>query len=272
MRAGTNSQGTAFITGASSGIGKAFARKLAERGFDLCVTARRAARLEALAQELRACFQSSVETLPADLADPQDLANLVRRVSQEEGLRILVNNAGFGVSGQYVEQSIDRHQRMIDVHITAAVRLTHAALPSMLQQQSGYIINVSSIAAFVPVLGGPGYCASKAYLNSFSTNLQSFVSQRGISVQALCPGYTYTEFHSSEDYRGNERETLPEWVWMTPDEVVDYSLNRLGSGKVIVIPGLKNRLISFFLRSSVGRILMSKRDWLKKHGKDESRV
>jgi short-subunit dehydrogenase len=254
---------SAIITGASAGIGEVYARHLAGRGFDLILTARREERLRQLADELSESHGVKVEVVPADLTSAEDLDRLKQVVAATLNLEILINNAGFGVSGPYIEQSIDKHQRMIDLHITATVQLSHAALPGMIERKRGYIINVSSIAAWLPAGAGPGYCASKAYLNSFSTNLHSLVEEQGVKVQALCPGYTYTEFHNSGSYKGDEREKLPKWVWMTAEDVVSYSLEKLDSGKVLVIPGFKNRLTVFFLKSRISQSLMSLRRFLK---------
>ena len=253
----------ALITGASSGIGSAYARELAINGWDLIITARREEKLRRLAEQLTSAHEISVEVIPADLTILTEVNRLEDKIRSDD-LVMLVNNAGFGVSGPYHEQTIDRHQRMIDVHVTATVRLTHAALPVMLLRKRGYIINVSSVAGFLPAGAGPGYCASKAYLNVFSTNLQSLLSGRGIKVQALCPGYTYTEFHSSSDYHGNEREVLPRWLWMTAEDVVRYSLRKLADRKVIAVPGLKNRMIVFFLKSRLAGAVMS---WRNRHSR-----
>lgn len=264
----TRERPIAFVTGASAGIGEVYCRQLAAAGYDLIVTARRVERLEALGLELTDQFGAATEAISADLTDRSDVERLEARIAACDRLVILVNNAGFGVSGAYPDQPIEHHQRMIDVHITAAVRLAHAALPGMTARGRGYIINVSSVAAFVPVGGGAGYSASKAYLNSFSTNLQAALEGTGVRVQALCPGYTYTEFHSSGTYQGHERESLPTWVWMTSAEVVKYSLDRLDSGRVIVVPGWKYKLIVWLLTSSLGRLLMGLRGllWKKSPG------
>lgn len=256
----------AFVTGASAGIGEVYCRQLASAGYDLIVTARRVERLEALGLELADQFGAKTEAIPADLTNRGDVERLETRIAACDRLVVLVNNAGFGVSGAYPEQPIEQHQRMIDVHISAAVRLTHAALPGMTARGRGYIINVSSVAAFVPTGGGPGYSASKAYLNAFSTNLQDGLAGTGVRVQALCPGYTYTEFHSSGTYQGKERESLPTWVWMTAQEVVAYSLAKLDSGKVIVVPGWRYKLIVGLLTSSLGRLMMALRGLFLKKG------
>lgn len=256
----------ALITGASSGIGAEYARQLAAAGCDLLLTARRAERLRELADRLREKFDVSVDVLAADLSSSEDLAELEERIAGEEKLGVLVNNAGFGLSGNYLGHPVEAHQQMIDVHISATVRLTHAAIPVMSRQERGYIINVSSIAAFIPFGGSPGYSASKAYLNVLSTHLAPLLRPRGIWIQSLCPGYTYTEFHTREGYAGNERERLPRWAWMTPEKVVQESLRRIEGKRVIVVPGWKNRVTAALLRSPVSGFLMSLRSRFMKSG------
>lgn len=251
---------TALITGASAGIGAEFTRQLAKLGYSPIITARRENRLMDLAAEIEQISGTEVKIIAGDLTKRSFVEELEQLIRETESLEFLVNNAGFGVSGKYCEQSIAKHQRMIDVHISATVRLTHAAVEGMRNRKKGYIINVSSVAGFIPTGGGPGYSASKAYLNSFSTNLQTSLAGTGVRIQALCPGYTYTEFHNSGDYQGKERETLPKWVWMTAEDVVEYSLKKVDSGQVIAVPGFKNRLIVFFLKSRIANTLMSVRN------------
>jgi short-subunit dehydrogenase len=252
-------RGTVLITGASSGLGAEYARQFAAQGYGLVLTARRADRLAEVAESLGQRHGIQVSVVPGDLTDRAFVDEMETLIRDMDGLVVLVNNAGFGVSGPYAEQPIARHQRMIDVHITAAVRLTHAALPGMIRRGKGFIVNVSSIAAFIPAGSPPGYTASKAYLNAFSLNLDSLVRHKGVRIQALCPGYTRTGFHSSDQYQGTERETFPDWVWMSSEDVVACSLRKLTSRKVIVIPGFKYQLIAVLLRSRIGTSLMGLR-------------
>ena len=258
MKAEPN-RGTVLITGASSGLGAEYARQFAAQGYGLFLTARRAERLAEVAEPLGKRHGIHVGVLPGDLTERAFVNELEALIRDMDDLVVLVNNAGFGVSGPYADQPVDRHQRMIDVHITAAVRLTHAALPGMIRRGKGFIVNVSSVAAFIPAGSPPGYTASKAYLNAFSLNLDSMVRSKGVRIQALCPGYTRTGFHSSDQYQGTERETFPGWVWMSSEDVVACSLRKLNSRKVIVIPGFKYQLIATLLRTRVGGRLMGLR-------------
>jgi len=248
--AGTG-KGTALITGASSGLGEVYAGRLAARGYGLLLTARRTERLEALASEVRTAHGVAVEVFPADLADPEQLQRLERLVAEGPALALLVNNAGFGTPGAVAEADPDRLQAMIDVHLTATVRLCHAALPAMVAAGEGAVINVSSVAAFLPIPLGAVYAASKSFLNLFSEALAVEVGESGIRVQALCPGYTVTGFHDTEEYGAFDRSTVPGWLWMSAEAVVDISLAALQRDRVVVIAGLRNRLLVALLRAPV---------------------
>lgn len=235
--------GTALVTGASSGIGEAFARQLAKAGYNLVLVARRKNRLEALASELQQNYQVMVEVFPADLSSPSGVEQVEEHIRQLNDLVLLVNNAGFGTTGHLVETQLDKQIDMVHVHVLAAMRLTHSALAGMVARRRGAIINLSSIASFFPSAGNANYSASKAYLNSFSKSLQLELQGTGVYVQALCPGYTVTEFHDTTEYKSFDRSNVPQKLWMTPDAVVKESLASLGSGEVIFIPGEVNRFI-----------------------------
>jgi hypothetical protein len=249
----------ALITGASSGLGAEFARQLAASGHDLILTARREDRLNSLADELRARYGVTVEVLPADLADPTGLRQVEARIAAHEGLGLLVNNAGFGVRGYFAETDIGRHQAMLDVHVVAATRLAHAALPAMIARGQGAIINVSSVAGFVNGAGGPMYSATKAYLNSFSTNLHAEVKRKGVRVQALCPGYTVTEFHDTPEFANFNRTVIPARLWLSAEAVVRESLRALEHGPVIVVPGAIYKLSVFLTRTGLGGVVSAVR-------------
>jgi uncharacterized protein len=226
----------AAITGASAGIGATFARKLAARGYDLLLIARRRDRLEKLAAEL------AVETEPitADLASPDDTERVAARLAAEPRLELLVNNAGFGTRGRFFEADFEEQARMHRVHIDAILRLTHAALEGMVPRDRGGIINVSSVAAFVRSPGNVSYCATKSWINAFTEGVYLDLRSKGLNVkvQALCPGFTHTEFH---DVLGMDRGVIPRWLWMSATDVVDASLAGLDAGKLFVIPGWKYR-------------------------------
>jgi hypothetical protein len=232
----------ALITGASSGIGAEFARQLAGKGYSLILTARRRERLEILAQEIKGSSQVSVQILPADLSQEDGIQTVERCIGQVEHLDLLVNNAGYGLSGRFYQSDIERHQQMIHVHIIASVRLARAALPLMVEQRRGGIINVSSMAAFVPS-AGVTYSATKAYLVKFTEALQYDLEGTGVQVQALCPGLTYSEFHDTPEYSRFNRGKVPGFLWLSAEKVVSESLRDLERGNVICVPGWIYRLV-----------------------------
>ncbi|MEM7031137.1 MAG: SDR family oxidoreductase [Chloroflexota bacterium] len=247
--------GTALITGASSGIGAVFARRLAKKGYDLILVARREERLQELASELSHRYPTRCDVLAADLSTSEGIEQVAQTISNVDRLSLLINNAGFGTTGLFAEIRGDRQRDMVRVHIEACVRLTHAALPNMIREGYGGIINVSSIAAYFRPLRGANYCASKAYLNAFSEALQAELRGTGVKIQALCPGFTYTEFHYTPEFTQADRPTLPEIFWTTAEEVVDYSLAALGHSRVIVIPGLINRAAILAARLGFGALI-----------------
>ncbi len=234
----------ALITGASSGIGAAFAKALAQRQFDLILVARRLERLQKLAASLHDGFGIRTEIVQADLSRADDLGRLVQRVGSLEVLDLLVNNAGFGSTGYFHQTDIDSQRRMHDVHVIATMTLTHAALKGMVARRSGAIINVSSVAASFPSPRNVSYNSTKAWMNNFTEAIHLELRALGIPVrvQALCPGFTQTEFHQ---HIGINREDLygrPSF-WMAPERVVADSLKGLEKGQWRVIPNWRYRLI-----------------------------
>lgn len=240
-----------MITGASSGIGAAFARQLAAKGKNLILVARRKERLVNLANDLQQHYGITAEILAADLSNLTDIEQVENHIAEIENLDMLINNAGFGTVGRFVEINLSRQIDMINVHIIAGVRLCRAALPGMIARHNGAIINVSSIAAFIPTPGNVTYSATKAYLVTFSEALQTELVGTGVKVQALCPGFTYTEFHDSSEYEGFDRSQIPKMLWISAEEVVTSSLKALERSQVIYIPGFKNRLLVAVARNSI---------------------
>lgn len=229
----------ALITGASSGIGETFARRLATRGDDLVLVARRQDRLQALADDL-ATSGIDVEVLAADLTDEEGLAAVEQRVaSSTKPVDLLVNNAGFGTSGPFAELALDRELEMIELNIVAVVRLTRAGLNAMAQRGAGTIVNVSSLASFQALPLTATYAATKAFVTSFTEALAEEARGSGVRLQALCPGMTRTEFHATAAW---DLPWLPAVVWQSAEQVVDASLAALGTGRVVVIPGVSNKL------------------------------
>lgn len=247
-----NKDKVALITGASSGLGEAYARKLASQGYNLVLVARREERLSALSSELQANHPIKVEVLVADLTRERDIERVETKVSNLEHVDILINNAGFGTTGTFAEVDFDGQLGMITIYVVAPTRLIRAALPKI--EKGGSIINVASLGAFVKVPGNVTYCATKAYLVAFSETLQMELKEKGIRVQALCPGFTMTEFH--EKMGGFDRSVIPKFLWMTPEDVAKESLKALEKGKVLCIPGLKNRIIFLLARIGISSFLL----------------
>ena len=231
----------ALVTGASAGIGAAFARALAARGYNLILVARRRDRLEALARELT---QSGAEAdvLPADLTDPAQLRLVEGRIAAVEALALVVNDAGFGISGRFWKTDVDAQEQMHLLHIVATMRLTHAALAAMVPRNRGAVVNVSSVAGFVESPGSVTYGATKRWMNAFTEGLDLDLRSKGsaVRVQALCPGFTHSEFH---EVAGVDPKTIAAPLWTTAEFVVAESLAGLESGKLFVIPGWRYRAL-----------------------------
>jgi len=239
----TNKQPRALVTGASSGIGAAFAERLAKDGYDLIVVARRGDRLNELAKRLMENHQVNVEILVADLGKPESMRTVEKRIAEDDTLDILVNNAGFGGYMPFVDLDPDKAEELINVKVLAITRLTRAALPGMIARGSGSIINVSSRLAFSAPLGSAQlpkratYAGVNAYINTFSQLLQSELEGTGVQVQALCPGVVATEFHS---HVGADTSRFPAAIVMKPEDLVDASLAGLKLGEVICVPALED--------------------------------
>lgn len=230
---------TALVTGASSGLGAEFCRQLAARCDVILAVARRVGRLEALASEL--AESTEVHCLEADLGSIEGVARTMEAIRQQGPVDYLVNNAGFSTYGHFADLPIAGQREMVSLHIDAALTLCRAAIPFMRELGGGSIINVSSMATFVPGKGLAVYGASKAFLNYYSQALQAELAGSGIDVQALCPGYIRTEFHEAMSEKGFDKTRIPDAMWMDAHEVVSASLAALGGSQVIVVPGAGNR-------------------------------
>jgi uncharacterized protein len=236
----------AVVTGASAGIGKEFCYQLAARGYDLIVAARNAARLEHLREEIERRHGVAVEVFPADLTIDTDVSLLAERLTRSPDLSLLVNNAGFGAQGMLADASPALQEAMLRLHVIAPMRLTQAALPVLLKRGRGSVINVSSAASFIYAAGSVNYCASKAYLTTFSEGLAAELSGTGVRVQALCPGFTRSEFHQRMAVDVGD---LPGWMWLTASSVVRDSLRSLERrGRVVYVPGIRYKLMVLLLR------------------------
>lgn len=235
----------ALVTGASSGIGAEFARKLAARGMHLVLTARRQELLQQLADELHTRHGTKTEIIVSDLselAEPQRLMDAI--AAKNIQVELLVNNAGFGWVGTVDETEMPRMRELLKLNIAALVELTYLVIPGMLQRGHGGVINVSSVAAFQPVAYMPVYSASKAFVLHFSEALWAECRDRGVTVTALCPGTTQTEFFDVANVPG----WLKKHHFSTPDEVVKAALKAFERGKQFAVPGWRNRLITFSVR------------------------
>ena len=241
---------TALVTGPTAGIGAAFARQLAERGHALVLVARDQARLNALADELRSRYGVEAEVLVADLADREQLARVEGRVADpDRPVHVLVNNAGFGHKRPFLENSVEDEQQMLDVLVTAVLRLTHAALGAMVARGDGQIVNVSSIAGYLP---RGTYSAAKAYVTSLSRWADATYRDRGVRVMALLPGFTKTEFHARMDV---SRRSAPSWMWLDADRVVREALADLDAGRPVSIPSRRYKALAALSRVVPLRVL-----------------
>jgi short-subunit dehydrogenase len=229
----------ALVTGASAGIGEAFARALARRGYDLVLVARRRGRLESLAKELAERHGVIASVVPADLAEEAELERLAAAVAADPP-DLLVNNAGFGTLGRFAELELERELEEIRLNVVALVRLTRAALPGMLARGRGGVVNVSSLAGESPGPFTATYSATKAYVTRFSEALHEEVRGSGVTVQALLPGFTKTEF---QEVAGVDRASVPGFAWLSAEQVAEASLAALERGDAICIPGAGYRVL-----------------------------
>jgi short-subunit dehydrogenase len=235
----------ALITGATSGIGAAFADRLAQQGFDLLLHGRRKEQLTARAEDLERNHQISVKTIIAELSRAEEVAKVEECIQDLDRLDLLINNAGYWTPGAFWEHPPEELEAMIMVHNIAPVRFIRAALPQMLARDRGDIVNVSSAGAYLNMVTLENYSATKAYLINFTESLHVALMGTGLRVQVLTPGYVVTEFHSrlgadlSEEQKG----------WMRPEELVDQSMKALEKGKVVYMPGVRRRLLMKLLRA-----------------------
>jgi uncharacterized protein len=234
----------ALITGATSGIGAEFARRLASDGYDLIMTGRRRDKIESLAAGLSQQYGIRAEVVICELSDRNQIESLADRVANESSIEVLVNNAGFGTRELFHEEDAAGHENMLFVHCLAPMRLIHAALPNMLKRGRGIIINVSSLRAFGPGRRVAVYSGTKAFLNNFSEAVHIENMGKGIKIQVLCPGFTRTDFH---DRIGLETSPMNKGLvrWMSAARLVDISLRYLKKNRVICIPGFWNRMMIF---------------------------
>jgi len=236
---------SAMVTGASSGIGDAFARTLGQDGVDVVLVARRADRLTRLADELRAATSVArptgpeVEVLAADLTVATDLATVAERLTDPaRPVDLLINCAGLGSSGPFIDGDLDRYRQVVALNIEALVELSHAALGPMVERRRGWVVNISSLGGHAPGPGFAVYSASKAFVTSFSESLHEEVRRSGVVVTAVCPGATHTEFGDGPSDDAN----VPDLLWQEPDEVAAEGLAAAASGRAVRVTGRINRV------------------------------
>jgi hypothetical protein len=234
-----------LVTGASAGIGEAFARLYARQGHDLVLTARRVPRLEKLAEELRELHDAEVQIVPADLAEPGAVDRIIASIeARGRNVDVLINNAGYGLPGAYAETTWSDQQAFLQVLLTSVCEMTHKLLPGMLSRGYGRVINVASLAGLIP--GMPGhtlYGPTKAFLVRFSQGLNLETKGSGVHVTALCPGFTWSEFHDVNKTR-EETGRIPKWMWLDADTVADLGYAAVEANRAVRVTGGPNQLIA----------------------------
>nr|WP_319398311.1 SDR family NAD(P)-dependent oxidoreductase [uncultured Carboxylicivirga sp.] len=233
----------AIITGASSGLGLAFAFELAKQGYNLLLTGRRKERLQKIKERLVDIYHIDVKLTISDFTDSADLNRLVQQISQLPSVHILINNAGMGCRRNFYDDPYQNQEKMLKIHITAASKLRHTVVPIMKRQRCGSIINVASLSAFMPASLSYFYSSSKAFLVSLSECMFMDLKPYNIHVQALCPGFVKTEFHQRQGIKEQIGWVEQQMLWMNKERVVKLSLKHLTSGQPICIPGFINQLL-----------------------------
>jgi short-subunit dehydrogenase len=255
-RPATHPQRGALVTGASSGIGEAFAVVLAQQGFDLVITARRQERLLALQERLQETYSVRVHVIVEDLERPDAPARLCAEIDARGlSIDVLVNNAGYGVPGSFLSRNWDVHARFLQIMVTAVAELTHRLLPGMVERKYGRIINVASLAGLVPAPAGHTlYAAAKAFLIKFSEALSHEVRRQGVFVTAVCPGFTFSEFHDVTGTRAMMKK-MPGWMWMSAADVARKGYDAVMAGEAIVVTGRLNNVIATAVRLLPQRVV-----------------
>lgn len=237
---------TALVTGATAGLGSAFARQLAARGYDLVLVARSETDLKERAEDLRA-QGTTVETIPADLTSDEGCSAVTDRLRAEPAIDMLVNNAGIGHERPFLDTGIAAEERLLDLNVRAVLRLTSAALTAMTERRAGAVLNVASVAGLGPAWLSSTYPASKAWIIAFTESLAAShqVKSAGVRMTALLPGYTRTEFHQRA---GIPTTFPPDWLWLDADAVVRTALDDLAAGRVLSVPSLRYKIAAWGLR------------------------
>lgn len=256
MSTSPHSPGTALVTGATAGIGREFAHQLAARGHAIVLVARDEARLESEAAAITERHGVETSILVADLTRRADVDRVAARLSDPaRPVDLLVNNAGFGLKGRFLENDVDAEQALLDVLVTAVMRLSHAALGAMAERGRGGIINVSSVAAFLP---RGTYSAAKAWVNSFGEWAHTEYRPQGVTVTTLCPGFTKTEFHARMDV---SRDSAPSFLWLDAHDLVRTALADHARGRALSVPGVQYKAVAGVTRFVPHRVLQGFQSW-----------
>ena len=260
--------GTALVTGATSGIGAAFARRLARDGYDLVIVARDSDRLEKTAERLGADHGVRVEAIRADLStDPGREAVAARLTDPTRPVDLLVNNAGLSLNTPFLRSTPEQETRLLSLNVHAVMRLTLAVLPGMVERRRGEVVNVSSVAGFGAAMPGSTYPASKAWVTNFTESVGLSVSRFGVRVMALCPGYVRTGY---QQRAGINMSKTPDWMWLDADELVEDALRDLRRGRLVSVPDWKYKVAAFALRHLPRRVLQRvARDTRGRIGRDD---
>lgn len=233
----------ALVTGATSGIGNAFARRFAAEGYRLILVSRDVGRLDAVAVALRERYGVDVEVLPADLSDREQIERVADRLRDvARPIDFLVNNAGFAAQNPFPTGDLPEEERMLNVLIRAVLVLTASAIPGMVARGRGSIVTVSSIAGFRPT---GTYSAAKSWATSFTTSLADKLAGTGVIATALCPGLVRTEFHQRAKM---DMSAIPGWLWLSADRVVDDCLSDVRRGRTISVPSYRYKMVAFLFR------------------------
>ncbi len=234
----------ALITGATSGIGAVYAKKYAEKGYDLILTGRRKKVIEKRAAKLKEEYKVNVDIYLVELSNNEEVEKFIKEISDKD-INVLINNAGFGINNNYHHEDFSNWETMLDVHVRVPMKLVYVVLPNMIKNKEGSIINLSSISAFLPIPRNSIYSGTKSFMKVFSETLNLELKGSEVKVQALCPGFTKSDFHQK---MGMDKSKHEDANWMSAEDVVNISLQYLKKDKVVCIPGFKNKLIVFLLK------------------------
>ena len=239
---------TALITGATSGIGKAYAMQLAKSGYDLIITGRRQAQIEDVARSIQKAYHVRVKVYLVDFECSKQYNAFIEQIKKER-IDVLINNAGYGAKKTFTEDTYTNQQAMIDVHVKTSVALCHSVAQQMKLRRSGWIINVSSLAGYLLLPKSAMYCATKAFLTSFTQSLAMELMPYNIRVQVLCPGFVHTDFHAKLAIEEKKCQSIGPVRWMSAEAVVATSLKGIEEGVVVCIPGKWNQAAYHLLKA-----------------------